>query len=106
MDEKLTGTYLIDNIALLHLSEKKEGFEYYCFDREEKKYYTGKISWEDINDSPVGNALSAARILATDEIGFIGEKVSEVSMQIKEDFDVIIRNIKRRQMKDSEFDVF
>lgn len=104
MDENLTGTYLIDDLALLHLSEQKEGFEYYCFDQKEKKYYTGKISWTDINDSLVRNALSAARILATDEIGLIGEKVSEVSTNIKEIFENEIKNKEWIRLEDVGFD--
>ena len=74
-NERVMGEYLIDGVAVLYLTEQSWGFRYCCFDCEEGKFYDGRISWEDIDDSPVGNVLSAARILAADEIGLIGERV-------------------------------
>ena len=75
MNERLMGKYLIDGKAVLYVEEQRDDFWHHCYDREERKHYEGRISWEDIDDSPVRNPLSAARILATDEIGLLGERV-------------------------------
>lgn len=84
MDERLAGKYLIDGTAVLYVEEQGDGFWYHCYDREEKRQCEGKISWGDLNDSPIRNALSAAINIAIDQIGLIGEKVERYRETVPE----------------------
>ncbi len=84
-DYGMMGTYLVDDMFLLHLSEETGGFRYDCFHKENGNHMEGgEISWEDMNDSSIRSPLACARVLAIAECGLNGEKVSAVSVDMLE----------------------
>lgn len=85
--EKMSATYLVDDSYILHLQEKPEGFDYHCFDLSAPSTVeSGQIGWDDMLDSPIKGVLACARVLAIEDIGLEGEKVSKVYMSMLEQF--------------------
>ncbi|MDO4647894.1 MAG: hypothetical protein Q4B26_04525 [Eubacteriales bacterium] len=84
---KMTATYLVDDSYLLHLKETGDGFEYHCFDQNEKKQIAaGLVEYGVIENSPVAGILPGVRAAVFHEIGIPGEKVATVSQQMLEQF--------------------
>lgn len=88
MDKKmLEATYLVDDVYLLNLQENRDGFQYHCFDkRDGSEAGSGLVEWTDMGESPVRGVLACACILATQEIGLEGQKVSSVSQDMLSQF--------------------
>lgn len=85
--EKLEEVTLVNDSSYLHLRENEHGFLYALFDKESKcKVCDGQIDWTELEDSPIGNPLAAARHYAIEDIGIEAEKVSRVSVDILEPF--------------------
>lgn len=85
--ERLEEVTLINDSSYLHLKENDTGFQYALFNKESKtKVCDGQIDWSELEDSPIGNPLAAARHYAFTDIGIEAEKVSRVSVDILESF--------------------
>ena len=85
--ERLEEVTLVNDSSYLHLRENDQGFMYALFDKESKgKMCDGQIDWTELEDSPIGNPLTAARNYAFSDIGIDAETVTRVSMDILESF--------------------
>ena len=85
--ERLEEVTLINDSSYLHLKENDSGFQYALFDKESRdKVCDGQFDWTELEDSPIGNPLAAARHYAFSDIGIEAEKVSRVSLDILESF--------------------
>lgn len=85
--DRLEEVTLINDSSYLHLKENDTGFQYELFDKESKtKVCDGQFDWTELEDSPIGNPLAAARHYAFEDIGIEAEKVSRVSLNILESF--------------------
>lgn len=85
--ERLEEVCLINDSSYLHLKENEQGFQYVLFDKESKsKVCDGQIDWTELEDSPIGNPLAAARLYAFEDIGIEAEKVCKVSVTTLESF--------------------
>ena len=85
--ERLEEVTLINDSSYLHLKENASGFQYELFEKESRtKVCDGQFGWTELEDSPIGNPLAAARHYAIDDIGIEVEKVSSVSEDILESF--------------------
>ena len=85
--DRLEEVTLINDSSYLHLKENDTGFQYELFDKESKtKVCDGQFDWTELEDSPIGNPLAAARHYAFSDIGIEAEKVSRVSLNILESF--------------------
>ena len=85
--ERLEEVTLVNDSSYLHLRENDQGFMYALFDKESKgKMCDGQIDWTELEDSPIGNPLTAARNYAFSDIGIDAETVTRVSMDILEAF--------------------
>ena len=85
--ERLEEVTLINDSSYLHLKENDSGFQYELFDKESRtKVCDGQFDWTELEDSPIGNPLAAARHYAIEDIGIEAEKVSNVSVDILESF--------------------
>ncbi len=89
--DKKEAVYLVDDTAFLHLKETvpEMGFAYEVFDKASgSALYTGLITDQQMEESPIRSPLACARVLAMQEVGLPGEIVSEVALrtleQIKE----------------------
>lgn len=86
-DKRITATYLVDDQYLLHLHENADGVEYACFNKNDRQeIFTGKITWENMNDCPIRGVAATARHLAIQDIGLTGEKVAAVASSMLEQF--------------------
>ena len=85
--ERLEEVCLINDLSYLHLKENEQGFQYVLFDKESKsKVCEGQIDWTELEASPIGNPLAAARQYAFADIGIDVESVTRVSADILESF--------------------
>ncbi len=84
-NNRMAGTYLVDDVFLLHLNEGTDGFHYDCFDKNTVTHIaSGEISWEEMNESPIRGVIASARVLAIEEIGIAGTKVATVPPDLLE----------------------
>lgn len=85
--ERLEEVCLINDSSYLHLKKNDTGFQYKLFDKESKtKVCDGQFDWTELEDSPIGNPLAAARQYAFEDIGIEAEKVCKVSVTTLESF--------------------
>ncbi len=85
--DRLEEVTLINDSSYLHLKENDSGFQYALFDKESRdKVCDGQFDWTELEDSPIGNPLAAARHYAFSDIGIEAEKVFRVSLDILESF--------------------
>ncbi len=101
---KMTVTYLVDEKYILHLQECNDGFQYHCFDMNEKKQMAeGLVEWGTMDHSPIVGILPGVRVAAFDEIGITAESVAKVSKEMLEQFPEG-KKILYQMSKDPSFD--
>ena len=99
--ERLEEVTLVNDSSYLHLRENEQGFMYALFDKESKgEMCDGQIDWTELEDSPIGNPLAAARQFAFEDIGIEAEKVYRVSVNTLEKFTGA--DVRRRRIWEPE----